>query len=122
MRASRAAPASCIMPVWAPMSAVMRLVGSMTQNFDGYRDYGLWLQSLRTCESRHCARHRACSIRVTIARRAEHLAHQELNPGDDDLNGDEHDDDHLQPQRSLGIDDVGKRLGGIGDHGELAGQ
>jgi hypothetical protein len=41
MRASRAATASWIMPVWAPMSAVMRLVGSMTQYFDGPADYGL---------------------------------------------------------------------------------
>jgi hypothetical protein len=40
MRISRAATASWIMPVWAPMSAVMRLVGSMTQNFDGCVDYG----------------------------------------------------------------------------------
>ena len=45
-----------------------------------------------------------------------------LNSGDDDLNDDEHDNDQLQPQRSLGIDDVGECLGGIGDHGELAGQ
>jgi len=29
------------MPVWAPASAVMRLVGSMTQYFDGPADYGL---------------------------------------------------------------------------------
>ena len=29
------------MPVWAPTSAVMRLVGSMTQYFDGRADYGL---------------------------------------------------------------------------------
>jgi hypothetical protein len=46
----------------------------------------------------------------------------QLQSADNDFHDDQDNYDQLQPRRSLGIDNVGKCLGGIGDHGELSGQ
>lgn len=43
-----------------------------------------------------------------------------LETPDRDLDQDQNDDGNLEPQRALGVDDVGQRIGGFGDHRELA--
>src|SRR5215468_6796522 len=47
-------------------------------------------------------------------------AGQKLVAGDDDLERDQKDHDQLQPQRALGVDDVGERGRGVRDDLELA--
>src|SRR5580658_9491857 len=44
----------------------------------------------------------------------------DLVKGDDDLECDKDQDDQSEAQRSAGVDDVGERVGGLGDHRELA--
>src|ERR1700722_985215 len=48
------------------------------------------------------------------------LACIDLIERDDDLERDQDHHDDLQPQRALGVDDVGKRGRGVGNHRELA--
>ena len=45
---------------------------------------------------------------------------RDLINGDQHLEQDQEHDDHLQPQRAAGIDDIGQHLRGLGDHGKFA--
>src|ERR1700722_9996974 len=45
---------------------------------------------------------------------------KDLPETDHDLEADQDHDDDLEPQRAAGVDDVGKRIGGVGDYFELA--
>jgi len=45
---------------------------------------------------------------------------EDLIGGDDQLQQDQQHDDHFEPQRALGVDHVGERVGGFADHRELA--
>ncbi len=45
---------------------------------------------------------------------------EDLRDADHDFKADQKHDDDLEPQRAAGVDDVGERIGGLGDHRELA--